>query len=287
LEPHLRGRTRAILNALALAAVLVLCVAERKTLRSAILSDPDAVKAAAAMPTAPFGTLAIVFAHVDWGRAVDLANSMQRIAKPFCVSPDWGFMFSTRNVCPDLPAADKLWVATGEARCQPPCRDIFRSAALSVARSPAQRLSLPVQVGPNGSPGLDVTGFNDPGGPEYSLTQKHASILFHLSPQALPAACLQVAITGFALPGRPTELSLNGRRLGTLSNYALQTAVFAVPRDAIRPEGLNDISLDTEKAGPIGADAREMGYAFAGLQLRASHSDESCTGQPAAPSIQR
>jgi hypothetical protein len=286
LEPFLRGRTRPILNALALAAMLVLCVAERKTLRSAIRSDPDAVKAAAAMPVSPFGTLAIVFAHDDWGRAVDLANSMQRMAKPFCVSPDWGFMFSARNICPDLPAADKLWVATGEARCQPPCRDIFRSAALSIARSPAQQATLPVETGPNGSPGLDITGFNDPGGPEYSLTQKHASILFRLSPQALPAACLQVAVTGFALPGRPTELSLNGRTLGTLSNYALQTVVFAVPRDVIRPGGSNNISLDTGRAGPVGADAREMGFAFAGLQLRASHPDERCPAQPAAPSIQ-
>jgi hypothetical protein len=285
IEPYLKGRAGLIVNVLALAGLLVFAVVERKALRSNIRSEPDAQAAAAVVPASRFGTLAITFAPENWGPAIELANSMQRMGKPFCVSPDWGFMFSTDNVCPDLPAADKLSVSTAAAPCQPPCRSVYRSAAFSVTRSPAQWATLPVETGPRGSPGLDRIGFNEPGGPSYAWTQKHASILFKLSPEPLPTPCLRLAITGFALPDRPAQLIVNGRTLGTLSKNALDTTEFVVPRDAIRLGESNAISLDTPGADAVGTDKREIGFAFAGLVLRAARPDESCLADspPVAP----
>lgn len=276
LEPYLAKRAVRILNRLALACLLVFAIVERKALRSAIKTNPDALAAAAAVPASGFGTLAITFTHDNWGPAVELANSMKRMGKPFCVSPDWGFMFSRSNVCPALPVADKLWVATGLTPCTLPCRRIYGSATLSVTRIPARQVALPVETGPAGSPGLDRIGFNEPGGPSYAKTQRHAAILFWLSPEPLPTPCFRIAVRGSALPGRPAQLSVNGRLLGTLSNSGVDTALFEVPRGTLRPGEVNGISLDTENAGPVGADKRELGFAFVGLVLRATRPDESC-----------
>ena len=60
------------------------------------------------------------------------------------------------------------------------------------------------------------------------------------------------------------------------------TASFVVPPEAIHPGEVNRISLDTEKAGPVGADPREIGFGFVSLDLRAAAPDESCVIDPAA-----
>ncbi|HTT61807.1 MAG TPA: hypothetical protein VMG35_08200 [Bryobacteraceae bacterium] len=280
INPLMNGRAARALNTAALAGLLVFAVAERKWLRSEIRSEPDALAAAASAPRSRFGSLAIAFTPQNWGRAAELAISMQRMGKPFCVNPDWGFMFSKRNVCPDLPEADKLWVTAGAVACPPPCRPIYHSAAFAVTDSPARKMALPVEAGPHGSQGVDLIGFNDTAG-VWAWTEKHASILFWLSPEPLSAPCYRIAVTGFAMKGRPAQLSVNGRTLGTLSKTVPETALFAVPREAIRSGEVNRISLDTENAGPAGADRRELGFAFANVVLRAAGPDEGCTADPA------
>jgi hypothetical protein len=278
-RPSLNWSALRRLNVLALIALVILAVVESSALRSEINGQPEVLQAAAAAPSARFGTLAIVFDHDDWPLAVGIANSMKRLGKPFCVSPGWGFIFSRDNVCPDMLTADKLWVASHAPVCTAPCRYIYRSAAFSETDNPAQGTTGPLNIGPHEAPEVERTGFYATEG-SFAWVQKRASLSFLLSPETASAPCFRLAVTGHAFPGRPMRLDINGRVLGTLSKTALDTAVFVVPADAIRPGGLNRISLDTEKAGPVGGDTREIGFAFAGLVLRAATPREGCTVDP-------
>jgi len=281
IETGLSRRVARRLSALALAVVLIFGMVERKALRSSVESQPDDLQAALAVPTSRFGTLALTFEHKDWPRAVGLATSMERMGKPFCVNPNWSFMFSRDNVCPDMRMADQLWLTTGIVPCKPPCRYIYRSTAFSLTRTPPRPVTLPLEVDPHDWRGLDRTGFNE-GEASYCWTQKHASIRFWLSPKLPTVSCFRIALTGYALPGRPAQLGVNGRTLGTLSKIVPDTALFVVPREAIRPGEINSISLDTDTAGPVGGDIREIGFDFVSLVLRAATPDESCVVDQAA-----
>ena len=281
IEPLLNWRATRILNVLAVVTLITLGILERKVLLAVMESRPDVLQAATAAPLSPFGKLAITFDRDNWPWAVGVANSMKRMGKPFCVSPGWGFMFSRDNVCPDMLTADDLSLTTGVTHCTLPCRYVYRSVDFSLTRDPAQPLTLPVEVGLRDSPGLDSTGFYEVEG-VYRWSQKHASIRFRLAPERSPAPCFRIALTGFAYPGRPMQLSVNGRILGTLSKNVSDKALFVVPPEAIHPGEVNRISLDTEKAGPVGADWRDIGFGFAGLDLRAAAPDESCAIDTAA-----
>jgi hypothetical protein len=142
IEPRLDWRAARILNILAVVALMALGILERNVFRSAPQSQPDVLQAATAVPFSPFGTLAITFDHDNWPWATGVANSMMRLGKPFCVSPEWGFMFSRDNVCPDILTADKLRLTTGVTPCTPPCRYVYRSPAFSLTLYPAQPLAL-------------------------------------------------------------------------------------------------------------------------------------------------
>jgi len=280
-RPSLDGRLLRNVNALALASLVIFAIVERKALRSAVNGQPEVLQAATAAPLARFGALDIVFDQDDWPWAAGFANSMERLGKPFCVGPSWSFMYTKENLCPDILTADKLWVARGAAVCNSPCSYVYRSAAISVTRSPAERMTLPLSVGPHGPPEVEKTGFYATEG-SFCWAQKRASLLFLLSPEAASAPCFRLALTGNAFPGRPMQLGVNGRTLGTLSKTELDTALFVVPRDALRPGEANRISLETDKAGPVGGDTREIGYAFTRLVLSAAAPGESCTVDPAA-----
>ena len=281
IEPWLDWRAARMLNILAVVALMALGILERKTLLALMQSQPDVLQAATAVPFCPFGTLAITFDHDNWPWAVGVANSMERMGKPFCVSPNWGFLFSRVNVCPEMLTADKLRLATGVTPCTHPCRYIYRSAVFFLTRSPAQPLTLPVEVGLRESPGMDRTGFNEDEG-THRWSQKHASIRFLLAPERSPASCFRIALTGYTSPSRLTQLGMNGSILGTLSKDVPGTALFVVPREAVHPGEVNRISFDTDKAGPVGADPREIGFGFVNLVLRAAAPDESCAADPAA-----
>ncbi len=279
-RPSLDGRVVRSLNALALISLVILAMVERKALRPELDSQPQVRQAATAAPSARFGTVAITFAHNDWPWAIGIANSMQRMGKSFCVNPSWGFVFSRQAVCPDMLTADQLRVTTAAVSCTSPCRYIYRGAAVSVTRNPAERVTLPFDVGLQESPEVERTGFYLTEG-SFCWTQKHASLLFLLSPEAVSAPCFRMAVTGQAFPGRPMQLGMNGLTLGTLSKSVLDTAVFVVPRQAVHPGGENRISLDTELAGPVGGDPREIGFSFTSLDLRAATPGESCSVDPA------
>lgn len=280
-EPRMDRRLVRVLNVSACVVLLVFCIAERKALRSGYQGEPDVLRAATLAPASSFGRLSLTFDNTDWQWAAGVANSMQRLGKPFCVGRDWGFMFSRENVCPDMLLADRLWLAIAETPCSAPCRYVYRSAAFSLTSHPHQPLAMPVEVGLPDSPEVDRPGFYEDEG-THRWSQHHASIRFLLSPELPPASCFRVALTGYTLPDRPTQLGINGRTLGTLSKGVSDTAVFVVAGDALRPGQVNRISLDTAKAGPVGPDWRQIGFGFERLTLRAAGPDESCVVDPAA-----
>jgi hypothetical protein len=278
---YLSRRVIRAFNVSALVLLLVLGIVERKALRNPFNGDPDALPAAMAMPAAPFGALAITFDHDEWADAIGMANSMKRLGKPFCVNSEWAIIFSRDNVCPDLVTADKLRVARVAAPCMPPCRPVYRGEAYSVTRYPHQTFTLPLDVDLHESPGVERAGFNADEGTHRWL-QKHAAIRFALAPELPTAPCFRLALTGYDFPGRPAELGVNGRTLGTLAKIELNTALFTVPREALRPGQVNSITLDSENAGPVGEDRRDIGFAFLDLVLRPAAPDESCAVDPSA-----
>jgi hypothetical protein len=280
-ERHVTWRVIWVFNVGALVLLLVLSVVERKALRNPFNGDPDALPAAKAMPAAPFGALAITFDHDEWADAVGMANSMKRLGKPFCVTSEWAIIFARDNVCPDLVTADKLRVARGAPACMPPCRPVYRGVAYSVTRYPHQAFTLPLDVDLHDSPTVERAGFNADEGTHRWL-QKHAAIRFALAPELPTTPCFRLALTGYDYPGRPAELGVNGRMLGTLTKTEPGTAVFTVPRSALRPGQVNSITLDSENAGPVGADRRDIGFAFLDLVLRPAAPDEGCPVDPTA-----
>jgi hypothetical protein len=281
IEPYLTRRGALTINVLALVVLAALCIRDRQMLQTIFKGSSEVRQAAAIIPAAPFGKEALTFDHDDWVWAVAVANSMKRLGKSFCVSPDWGFMFSRENVCPDMLLADKLAVSSAAVKCAAPCSYVYRSPVFSVTRNPSEPLNLPLDVGVREAPALDRMGFNEAEGPHRWL-KKHASIRFRLSPELPSASCFRLELTGFAYPERPTQVAVNGRTLATLSKNVPDTAFLAVPREALHPGEVNTISLNTEKAGPVGGDKREIGFGFVSLVLRAATPDESCAVGPAA-----
>jgi hypothetical protein len=116
---HLSERQTTVLAAVAGVFILVFGLMEREALHPAALafSAPDALNAAQAAPSLAAGRLEITFEERDWSFAVGIANQMERMGKPFCVAPDWGFMFTREHVCPDELAAAELVIARDNPAC--------------------------------------------------------------------------------------------------------------------------------------------------------------------------
>jgi hypothetical protein len=246
----------------------------RGVLRSNALSDPDVFRVAIAVSGAGLGNPELTFQHHDWPLATGVANAIKRLGKPFCVSGDWGYMFTRESVCPDELKTERVAIATGGAPCTPPCRELYRSKTMSATLSSVERLKIPVSIGLADTADIK-TGFYASEG-THRWAQKHAAIRFLLAPELPPATCFQLRLTGFGYPGRPTQVFLNGHRLGTVSKETLDTAVFPVARDNLKAGNINEVSLDTERAGPVGADWREIGYGFNNLALRSTPAAGSC-----------
>jgi hypothetical protein len=211
---HLSERQTTVLAAMAGVFILVFGLMEREAFHPAALafSAPDALNAAQAAPSLAAGRLEITFEERDWSFAVGIANQMERMGKPFCVAPDWGFMFTREHVCPDELAAAKLVIARDNPACTFPCRVLYRGSRLSAMGYPVE-LSLPVEIGIGDSASVSKTGFNDSEG-SYRWTQKHAAIRFALTADLPKTDCLKLALRGFVHPGGKVLVSVNARPLG-------------------------------------------------------------------------
>jgi hypothetical protein len=280
-SPRLGKRGKNLLAWACIAFMILFGVSRRETLRANYMpSNPDANPAASAVPILPAGHLMLTFEHKDWPLAAGVAMAMTRMGTPFCVNRNWGFMFDRARVCPDELKAEKLLVAAAGGVCSPPCRELYHGTVLSAMIFPVEELKLPVSIGQVDT--VDIkTGFYESEG-THRWAQKHAAIRFLLASESPKADCLRLRLTGFAGPGGPAQFSLNGYKLGMWSKGTADSADFVVPQNALRPGQVNVISIDTEKAGPVGADPREIGFGFVGLVLRASTPGEGCASDASA-----
>jgi hypothetical protein len=194
---------------------------------------------------------------------------------PYCVSHYWGFMFDRTRVCPDELSTEKLLVANNDGPCAPPCRELYHGPTLSAMVFPVDETKLPVTIGLVDTVDNKIGFYQSEG--THRWAQKHATIRFFLAAQSPQVDCLRLHLTGFARPAGPAELSLNGYRLGIWSKETLDSADFVVPWSALRPGRVNVLSIDTGKAGAVGGDRRQLGFAFVGLVLRAAQPGEACS----------
>jgi hypothetical protein len=239
---------------------------------------PDANPAANAAPALPAGRLKLTFEHDNWPLAAGVAMALTRMDKPFCVDQDWGFMFDRRRVCPDEFGAQRLVIGRDSSGCTTACRQLYQGTTLSAMILPVPEANLPVTVGMADT--FDRKAGFYVGEHTHRWAQKHAVIRFLLAPQASAGDCLRLWVTGFAGPARPARFALNGYPLGTWSKERLDSGTFIVPTSALRPGLVNVISIDTDKAGPVGADPRQIGFGFVGSVLRAAQPGESCRYDP-------
>jgi hypothetical protein len=76
-----------------------------------------------------------------------------------------------------------------------------------------------------------------------------------------------VEVTGFGVPGRPAVLLINGRRVGTIDHPREATTRLEVPSEVFRETAENEVVLQVPNAGPVGRDARDLGFALMRIRL--------------------
>jgi hypothetical protein len=213
------------------------------------------------------------------GRPV-IVNAACPVTTTFCVQSNGGLYFAnyeefreilallstSPELCKQLGATGRRYVL---ANFLPEVIAERYRAALAkwgFDLAPILRLSLPVQVGLTESPTVLMNGFHK-AEPDHVWTSKRATIHFWLSSNMQNIGQFRMEVTGFAHPGRPADVLFNGLKLGTLSNTSRSTAALSVPRDTVHAGDINEVSIETGNAGPVGADARELGFGFVNMVL--------------------
>ena len=203
---------------------------------------------ARALPPGP--TLQLVFRHDDWDTATGVANQLARRGQPFCVSPEWWYMFGRDAVCAagattrPVLLTNRAWFDLGH-----------------------QPLPLPLSIDAHDT-AARREGFYAPEG-DHAWTASAATLYFTLLPH--PAGALKLTVTGSILPERPVEVTLNGRPLGTLDGIWKSSATLAVPREALRFGEENALRFRTANAGPIAGDRRVLGFSLVNIRLEPVH----------------
>ena len=213
------------------------------------------------LPPPGTGGVRLDFAPADWTTAAGVAVQMARQGRPFCVVPEWEFAFGRRYVCPEVLARPRLLVSSAPGlTCAPPCRTLLREPNLSVALDPPAWNKLPLALDGTGGPGIKEDFYPPEQGGTW--TRRAASIRFALAPDLGAGPCCRLRVLGSVLPGRPAELTLNGRKAGTIDHIWNSTAEFVVGRDWFRPGQENRVVLEVPNAGPLPGDYRELGMRF-------------------------
>jgi hypothetical protein len=224
--------------------------------RNAERGAPTVLEITSTLPVSPM--LQLVFRHDDWDTAVGVANQLARRGQPFCIAPEWGFMFGRQYVCPSAGAprpiaiTNTAWYALGS---QPlPLPLVIESGDFNARR---EGFYPPEGNHSEGNPSEGNHSWTAATGALYFTVQRDASSAFRLT------------VTGSVLPERPVEVSLNGWVLGTLDGVWKSSMSLPVPREAVRFGAVNQLSFHTGQAGPIAGDARQLGFSLMQVRLEA------------------
>jgi hypothetical protein len=208
----------------------------------------------------------LLFDQDRWPVMMGVADSLARAGMPFCVGPQWAFMFEPERVCRNAwqwPALDF------HAPLGPPSPQAFRlaeTARLAVDVVPPESVRVPFTVGMEESfdekEGFHATQT------ELRWTTKEAHIRFRLAVQGVSRCGYVVRVSGTVYPSRPVTIVLNGAPLGAIARQGQATVELAIPDGILRDGGDNDLALLVPLAARIGRDRRELGFGFAGAEIR-------------------
>jgi hypothetical protein len=206
-----------------------------------------------------------------WPVATGVASVRTRSGEKFCVEPDWDFMFGERYVCHDMLRVNRIEISGQSLPCAEPCRLLYEDGHIQVDFLPIAPQPLPLDITARDTPFDFKQGFYRTEG-QYRWTERHSLVRFLLPDHLRPATAYRLGFTGVVLPGRPVQVELNGRALGSIAQPGNTTMEFVVDENSLRPVE-NRIVLSVDKAGPVGSDPRTLGYYLHDIQIEAKGSE--------------
>ena len=209
--------------------------------------------------------LQLVFDHDDWPTAVGIASRFKRLRQPFCIIGNWSVMFGADAICRDASGVTRLILSHTQSNCAFPC--LLGDSNYAVELSPMPALRVPFALGPDGSSGFYEGFYSDaiPGAPIW--TSERSTIRFVLGSVAQSDDSLRVLVTGLAIPGRPADVFLNGRKLGTIVSSQPGAGTFRIPASLLNFGSDNVFSISVPKAAPVGKDLRHLGFYLQSIQV--------------------
>ncbi len=171
-----------------------------------------------------------------------IASRLHWAGQPICLDEKWVFLLEDRDRCEHVEGLLDLEVEPGPqpgSRCEAELRPF-----------PAQHL--PFVIDPSASNSLTVKSYareSFPTGPIWSTNR--LAMRFLLSADWTTTADVRVAIRGFAVKGRPVQVTLNGAQIGSLFGGGFVTSDIVVAANLFRAGQENEIAFE---AGNFGKD---------------------------------
>jgi hypothetical protein len=178
-----------------------------------------------------------------------------------------GFVFGRNHVCDDLRGLENLTIIRKPNKCDGPCNKIYENQQVTAQMSPVLELGLPFTLATDDRSAL-TSDFYDPEGTHGPMwSQRRSVIRFLLAKDWHAAPIVRMRITGVALPNRAAELTLNGRHIGTISGSGPVSAEFKLDQSVFHAGGENQLVFSLDRAGPVGADPRLLGFSLNQIQF--------------------
>jgi len=233
-------------------AAPLLMLAGKSAFRTTEIGWPETDRLVAALP-ADLGPVQVSNLSQDWLEVLGLVSHLKRVGHPYCVGDAFWGLFEDSPNCPDMRQLHNLILTRVPRTCEAPCRTLEQDDRFALQVEPYPWLQLPLQLEGYGASSVNQGFYYD------SWGTHSAAIRFLLRLGPARHGKVHVKITGVGVAGRPTDVFLNGVHLGPLAAGSSVTE-FVVDANVLRPGAENTLRFQTENAGPIVQDWRELGY---------------------------
>ena len=204
---------------------------------------------------ADMGAVHVTFPTYEWLDIIGVISHMRRERHPFCITNDYWHLFD-KEICTDAMVGwQNLIFARAPRMCQAPCRPLLQDSRFVLQLAPYPWLKLPFRVNGDGEESINENFYRDAGG---MWSSKRSTIRFLLAP-SFGQDRVGIRITGHGVPGRPVDVSLNGKKLGTILP-GQHMAEFTVEGSALLPGHENRLTFEAKNAGPFLHDWRVIGF---------------------------
>ena len=204
---------------------------------------------------ADMGPVHVTFPTFDWLEISGVVSRMRREGRPFCITNDYWRLFGPREACTDMAGWQNLIFAHAPRMCEAPCRTLLQDSRFVLQLAPYPWLQLPFRINSDGAESINEDFYRDLRG---MWSSKRSTIRFLLAP-SFGQHLVGIRITGHGIPGRPVDVSLNGKNLGTILP-GQTTAEFTVEGGALLPGHENRLTFEAKNAGPLLRDWRVIGF---------------------------